>query len=516
MSLRTRILWFLGTTLVLFGAAAYLVQRLLVSAHRLNFEKALAVVLAATLAVGVIFIVLLLVYLQKTLFTPISKLTGFAVSIRETNDLSLRSSIERTDEIGTLSREMDHMVQRLRETHSEVNRKLKAEINGRRKTEESLRRHQEFLDQLFENSPFGIAVLDNNNRFLNVNREFERIFQYKLDEIMGENIDEFIAPGEKWNEATELAIRAQKGETVHLETLRKRKDGQLVDVLLHGVPIHLDAEQIGIYGIYLDISARMRSERESEQLRDQLLEARKMESVGTLAGGMAHEFNNLLAIILGNVEMLINAGVEDKTSSRRLEAIRSSAERSATLTNQLLSFSRKQMFKLEILDINELVTSIGYMIKNVFGEAVKPEIILAPQIPKIEGDQGQLTQVFMDLVQNAHDAMPERGELKIKTESILLDEVQTRGISDGRPGSFVCVSVSDTGVGIDPETLTHIFEPFFTTKRIKNATGLGLSFVYGTIKQHSGWIDVDSELGKGTTFKIYLPAFDSDREELAQ
>jgi two-component system cell cycle sensor histidine kinase/response regulator CckA len=515
MSLRSRILWFLASAFVFFIMTAHVVQRLLMFSHRLSFEKAVVLVLAATIVVGVIFIVFFWIFLQKTILTPISKLTRFSVLVRENNDLSLRPLITRTDEIGILSREMDHMVQRLQETHSEVDRKLKAEINGHRKTEESLRRHQEFLDQLFENSPYGIAVLDNNNRFLNVNQEFERIFQYKLDEIMGENIDEYIVPKEKSDEATDLAARAQKGNTVHLETVRKRKDGELVDVMLHGVPIHLDTEQIGIYGIYMDISARMRSERKSERLKDQLIEAKKMESVGTLAGGMAHEFNNLMAIILGNVEMLINAGVEDKALFKRMEAIRASAERSATLTDQLLSFSRKQMFKLEILDINELIANIGYMIKNVFGEAMKQEITFAPDLPKVEGDQGQLTQVFMDIVRNARDAMPEKGVLRITTENIFLDEEQCKSIPESCPGSFVCVSVSDTGTGIDAETLKHIFEPFFTTKRFKNATGLGLSFVYGTIKQHSGWIDVNSEVGKGTTFKIYLPAFDGGLENRA-
>ena len=515
MSLRTRILWYLAGAFVFFVMTAYVVQRLLMFPNRLSVEKAVVLVMAATIVIGVIFIALFWFFLQKTILTPISKLTRFSVSVRENNDLSLRSSFIRTDEIGTLSREMDHMVQQLQEMNSEVNRKLKEEINGHRKTEESLRRHREFLDQLFENSPFGIAVLDNNDRFLNVNREFERIFQYKLDEVMGENIDEFIVPKEKLLEATDLATRAQQGNTVHLETVRKRKDEGLVDVLIHGVPIHLDAEQIGIYGIYMDISARMRSKRESERLRDQLVDAKKMESVGTLAGGMAHEFNNLMAIVLGNVEMLINAGVEDKTSFKRLEAIRTSAERSATLTNQLLSFSRKQMFTLEILDVNELITNIGYMIKNVFSETMKMGITLAPELSKIEGDQGQLTQVFMDIVQNAHDAMTEKGELKITTENINLDEEQSKDIPESHPGCFVCVSVSDTGTGIEPETLKHIFEPFFTTKRIKNATGLGLSFVYGTIKQHHGWINVDSELGKGTTFKIYLPVYDSGQELIA-
>lgn len=512
MSIRTRILCFFIGALILFSVTAYVVQRLIISSRPEGIEKTIGLAAAITVLIGFIFVVILIIYLQKTIIAPISKLTRHAIYIRETKDLSLRSAIERGDEIGMLSREIDHMVEQLRELHSETDRKLKEEVDGHQKTEESLRRHREFLHQLYDSSPFGIAVLDNSNRFLNINKEFEQIFQYTLDEVMGENIDEYIASDEKADEAMGLAARAQKGETVHIETVRKRKDGTLVDVLLHGVPIYMDGEQIGIYGIYLDITEKMESEREKNRLKDQLLDAKKMEAVGTLAGGMAHEFNNLTAIILGNAEMLINAGIEDQSMSKRLEAVRSAAERSATLTNQLLSFSRKQMFKLETLDINELITSIGYMIKNIFGEGVRQQVTLAPQLAKVEGDQGQLTQVLMDVIQNACDAMPEKGELKIETEEALLNETQHLSNPDSRTGRFVSISITDTGSGMAPETVKNIFDPFFTTKRIKNATGLGLSFVYGTIKQHQGWIDVKSELGKGTTFKIYLPAIENRGE----
>jgi len=198
---------------------------------------------------------------------------------------------------------------------------------------------------------------------------------------------------------------------------------------------------------------------------------------------------------------------------KRLDAIRSSAERSATLTNQLLSFSRKQMFKLEILDVNELIGSIAFMIKSIFGEGIKQEVTLEPGLAKVEGDQGQLTQVLMDVVRNACDAMAEEGKLKIETGEIILDETQSQSIPDSRPGRFVSISVMDTGTGMAAETLKHIFDPFFTTKRVKNATGLGLSFVYGTIKQHRGWINVESEVGMGTTFKIFLPAIEKGGEK---
>ncbi len=473
----------------------------------------ISTVIISSMVLGFFFIFFWIVYLQKTIVAPLSKLTHHTVAIRESDDLSLRCALNRKDEIGVLSREINHMVERLQQGHLEINRRLKVEINGHQKAEESLRRDQEFLLQLFENSPFGIVVMDSQNKILNANRQFELIFQYSLEEVREKSIDDIIVPPEMLEDAKNLSFRTLQGETVQSETVRKRKDGHLVDILLHGVPIYLENDQVGIYGMYLDISEQKQIQGEKNRLKDRLVEAKKMEAVGTLAGGMAHEFNNLMAIILGNIELLINSGIENQVMRKRLEAIKTSADRSATLTNQLLSFSRKQMLKLERLDFNDLVSSISFMMRNVFGEGVKQEIILAPQLDPIEGDQSQLAQVIMDIVQNARDAMSMKGKLTIKTENAFLDEAMCLEISDSRPGRFICVSIKDTGAGMDQETIKHIFEPFFTTKLIKNATGLGLAFVYGTVKQHNGWLNVYSQEGKGTTFKIYLPVMPRELEE---
>lgn len=467
----------------------------------------------STMVLSFFFIFFWIIYLQKTILAPISKLTHHTVAIRESDDLSLRCALNRNDEIGVLSREIDHMVAQLQQGRQEINQKLKQEINGHQKAEESLRRDQEFLLQLFENSPFGIVVMDSQNKILNVNHKFETIFQYSLQDIQGKSIDDIIVPPDLILEANNLSARTISGETVQYETIRKRKDGQLVDILLHGVPIYLENDRVGIYGMYLDITEQKHSQEEKNRLKERLMEAKKMEAVGTLAGGMAHEFNNLMAIILGNIELLITSGIENKVTRKRLDAIKTSADRSATLTNQLLSFSRKQMLKLERLDFNDLISSISYMMRNIFGDGVKQEIILAPQLEPIEGDQSQLTQMIMDIVQNARDAMSEKGKLTIKTENLYVDEAMSQAIADSRPGKFIRITIIDTGTGMDQETLKHIFEPFFTTKLIKNATGLGLAFVYGTVKQHNGWINVSSELGKGTTFKIYLPVISEEYEE---
>jgi len=492
------------------GDPAFLIQ---VSMPRIISTKSMEIirtVILSAMVLGFFFIFFWVVYLQKTIVAPLSKLTRHTVAIRESDDLSLRCAVNRDDEIGVLSREINHMVERLQQVRLELNRRLKVEINGHQKAEQSLRRDQEFLRQLFENSPFGIVVMDSQNKILDVNRKFELIFQYSLDESRDKSIDDIIVPPEMLEEAKSLSQRTLVGEIVQYETIRKRKDGQPVDILLHGVPIYLENDQVGIYGMYLDITEQKQIQEEKNRLKDRLVDAKKMEAVGTLAGGMAHEFNNLMAIILGNIELLINSGIENQVMRKRLDAIKTSADRSATLTSQLLSFSRKQMLKLERLDFNDLVGSIGYMMRNVFGEGVKQEIILSPQLDPIEGDQSQLAQVIMDIVQNARDAMPEKGKLTIKTENVSLDEVMCLDIPDSRAGRFICISIKDTGAGMDQETLKHIFEPFFTTKLIKNATGLGLAFVYGTVKQHNGWLNVYSQEGKGTTFKIYLPVMSGE------
>ena len=163
------------------------------------------------------------------------------------------------------------------------------------------------------------------------------------------------------------------------------------------------------------------------------------------------------------------------------------------------------MLRLEMMDVNDLINNVDYLIRDIFGKQVQSSTILCPRPKKIKGDQGELTQVVLDIVQNACDAMPDGGKLMIQTENILLDEEQCKTIPESRPGSFVCISITDTGSGMDKETLEHIFEPFFTTKPAGKATGLGLAFVYGTVKQHKGWLQVSSQLEKGSTFKVYLP-----------
>jgi PAS domain S-box-containing protein len=251
--------------------------------------------------------------------------------------------------------------------------------------------------------------------------------------------------------------------------------------------------------------------REKKQLEAQLAQSQKMEAIGTLAGGVAHDFNNILTAIIGNAELILMDLGKEHPLREEIKEIKKAGERAASLTRQLLAFSRKQVMKPEVLDLNEVITETEKMLKRLIGEDVELSMVLEPEPWKVHADRGQVEQVIMNLTVNARDAMPQGGRLTVETANIDLEEDYFRkhGIEE-QPGSYVMLSVSDTGIGMDKETQSHIFEPFFTSKGIGKGTGLGLSTVYGVVKQNNGFIWVYSEPGQGCTFKIYLPRVKGD------
>jgi PAS domain S-box-containing protein len=268
-------------------------------------------------------------------------------------------------------------------------------------------------------------------------------------------------------------------------------------------------------GIVEDITELKKAEEERNCMKDQLQQSQKMEAIGTLAGGVAHDFNNLLTIIIGNADLgLMDLG-ERHPLRERIKNIKNAANSAASLTRQLLAFSRKQVIKPKVLDVNEVITSTEKMLKRLIGEDVELSAVLEPDPWKIHADQGQIEQVIMNLVVNARDAMPQGGQLTVETANIDLDMYYfcKHGIKEQPPGSYLMLSVSDTGIGMDKETQSHIFEPFFTSKEMGKGTGLGLSTVYGIVKQNSGFIWVYSEPGQGSIFKIYLPKIEGDVKE---
>jgi signal transduction histidine kinase len=244
---------------------------------------------------------------------------------------------------------------------------------------------------------------------------------------------------------------------------------------------------------------------ERRKLEEQLMQAQRIEAIGTLSGGVAHDFNNILTVILGHTEVLQQALQSSPAEYDHLKSIDEASRRASNLTRQLLAFSRKQVLQPKVFNLNSLIVDLDKMLRRLIREDIEFRTVTDPQLGAIRADPGQIEQAVMNLVLNARDAIKSGGKITIETANVTLDEDYARGHAGARPGPHVMLAVSDTGEGISPEILTHIFEPFFTTKELGRGTGLGLSTVYGIVKQSGGNIWVYSQPGRGTTFKIYLP-----------
>ena len=266
-----------------------------------------------------------------------------------------------------------------------------------------------------------------------------------------------------------------------------------------------DGQPTTLRGLTVDLTELKRSERALHQSEEQLRQAQKMDAVGKLAGGIAHDFNNLLMIIRGDSDLMLRRLASGHPLRQNAEGIREAADQAATLTRQLLAFSRKEVVAPRLVDLNAIVASIHAMLQRLLGETINLVTITAPDLGGVKADPGQMEQMILNLCVNARDAMPDGGRLTVRTVNVDLDETAVKRWSDARPGAYVMLEVTDTGAGMDEETRLHLFEPFFTTKVQGKGTGLGLSTVYGTVQQSGGHISVESEPGHGSTFQIYLP-----------
>jgi two-component system cell cycle sensor histidine kinase/response regulator CckA len=264
-----------------------------------------------------------------------------------------------------------------------------------------------------------------------------------------------------------------------------------------------------IVGVAMDITPR-------KDLEVELLHAQKMDAIGQLAGGVAHDFNNVLTVIMGYARLLLDGGTMPPAAIEPLTQIYTAGGRASNLVRQLLVFSRKQTVQRRVLDLNDVVGDISRMLERLIGEHIRLELVLAPVAATVDADPGMLEQVLMNLAVNARDAMSDGGQLTISSELTTLTAERTQRHPEARPGEFVCLSVGDTGCGISPENLQHIFEPFFTTKEAGQGTGLGLAMVFGIVRQHQGWIEVESAVGHGTTFRVFFPIVRHPAAEVVQ
>jgi PAS domain S-box-containing protein len=387
-----------------------------------------------------------------------------------------------------------------------VARQLASAVEIKR-NEQALRRSEARYRSLVQSSVYGIYRSSLEGRFLDVNPALIAMLGYGSAEevLMLDPEKDVFAHFEEHSRLIEEFRRT--GRLDGIEVKWKRNDGKAITVRISGRAVSSADEPADVLeAIAEDVTDR-------RVLEDQFRQAQKMEAVGRLAGGVAHDFNNLLMVISGYAEVMLAALEPDHLLREKALAIQQASDRATTLTRQLLAFSRKQLLELKVVDVNAIVADMERLLRPLIGEDVEFVTRLSAEAAHTRADAGQLEQVLMNLVVNAKDAMPGGGTLTLETEKIVVDESHRRGPTFIRPGEYLMLSVSDTGMGMSKETQSRIFEPFFTTKEKGKGTGLGLSTVYGIVKQSGGYVMVQSDEGRGTTFQIYLPRVEGVAEK---
>ncbi len=377
------------------------------------------------------------------------------------------------------------------------------ERTANRRTQEALRQTEQRLKIIFSESPFGIALVGEDGRPLITNPALQRMLGYTGEELGRMIFTEYTHPEDcpKDMESYQELIRGAR-DSYHMEKRFIRKDSQVIWARLSVSLAQATAGDPGFaVAMVEDITAH-------RVLEAQFIEAQKMEVIGQLAGGVSHDFNNILAVIMGYSDLMMEKLAPDDELKGNLETIRSAAERATGLTRQLLIFSRKQIVQPVVLDIDEVVKGLGKMLRRLIDENIQMTILSGKEIGRVKADSGYVGQVLMNLVVNARDAMPNGGKLTIATNNVTLGGEYARAHEGAIPGDYVMFSVSDTGTGMTDAVKARVFEAFFTTKPKGKGTGLGLATCRTIVQQSGGHIEVQTEIGKGTTFRIYFPRVD--------
>ena len=422
------------------------------------------------------------------------KHTGFSKILRDMTEQKLAG-----EQLQQAKEEAKSQVRERTAELKSVNEELQQEVAERRCTEQAVR----LRDRVIQAVSQGIMITNPNlpdNPIIYASHGFERMTGYRADEVLGRNC-RFLQGKETDPEAvTALREAVRAGRECSVEFLNYRKDGTKFWNALFVTPVRDEDQRLTHFvGVQADVTGRRTLEQAFHQ-------SQKMEAFGQLAGGVAHDFNNLLTIISGFSEMVLGRLRPDDPCWAMIQQVHKAGERAAGLTRQLLAFSRQTVLEPKILDLNAIVRDIEKMLQRLIGEDVMLTTVLAPSLYQAKVDPGQIEQVIMNLAVNARDAMPQGGNLTIETGNVDLDQNYAATHPEVKPGRYVMLAMTDTGSGMTPEVQAHIFEPFFTTKEPGKGTGLGLATVYGIVKQSGGSVYLYSEVGRGTTIKVYLPA----------
>lgn len=391
--------------------------------------------------------------------------------------------------------ELDSLV----DMFNNMRQRLSVDIDTIKETQKALGESEEQLKAILQANPEPLVLYNGDGHPIYINPSFSRVFGWDLSELKGGKIP-FVPEDQKEMTAAKIEEIFNSGNPVQFTTRRLTKYNDIIDVIISSALVK-DPN-----GRARGLVVNMTDIREQKKLEAQLQQAQKMESVGRLAGGVAHDFNNMLSIILGNVELLLkDSHAMDDPIAGKLQQIQKAARRSSNLTRQLLAFARKQTISPKILDLNVIIEGMLNMLRRLIGEDIELSWQPKSGLWHTRIDPSQVDQILANLCVNARDAIQDVGKINIETDHAIIDNQYCQVQTEFQPGDYVVLSVSDTGAGMDKETKGKLFEPFFTTKDVGKGTGLGLAMVYGIVRQNDGFINVHSEPGEGTTFKIYLP-----------